>query len=135
MTESEKLNNEQLLRINGKELTLLDELMNKEMKRMDQPGISESEKREIEDQFETLLKISKIVSAEEKQMSDENRKGLSCVAERLLEDSASAHLRTDADGHIHLIITDPIHEPRLLAELEMSKVMDSVFFLKFNYFG
>ena len=34
MTESEKLNNEQLLRINGKELTLLDELMNKEMKRM-----------------------------------------------------------------------------------------------------
>ena len=29
MTESEKLNNEQLLRINGKELTLLDELMNK----------------------------------------------------------------------------------------------------------
>ena len=39
MTESEKLNNEQLLRINGKELTLLDELMNKEMKRMDQPGI------------------------------------------------------------------------------------------------
>ena len=113
MTESEKLNNEQLLRINGKELTLLDELMNKEMKRMDQPGISESEKREIEDQFETLLKISKIVSA----------------------DSASAHLRTDADGHIHLIITDPIHEPRLLAELEMSKVMDSVFFLKFNYFG
>ena len=71
MTESEKLNNEQLLRINGKELTLLDELMNKEMKRMDQPGISESEKREIEDQFETLLKISKIVSAEEKQMSEE----------------------------------------------------------------
>ena len=135
MTESEKLNNEQLLRINGKELTLLDELMNKEMKRMDQPGISESEKREIEDQFETLLKISKIVSAEEKQMSDENRKGLSCVVERLLEDSASAHLRTDADCHIHLIITDPIHEPRLLAELEMSKVMDSVFFLKFNYFG
>ena len=135
MTESEKLNNEQLLRINGKELTLLDELMNKEMKRMDQPGISESEKREIEDQFETLLKISKIVSAEEKQMSDENRKGLSCVVERLLEDSASAHLRTYADGHIHLIITDPIHEPRLLAELEMSKVMDSVFFLKFNYFG
>lgn len=135
MTESEKLNNEQLLRINGKELTLLDELMNKEMKRMDQPGISESEKREIEDQFETLLKISKIVSAEEKQMSDENRKGLSCVVERLLEYSASAHLRTDADGHIHLIITDPIHEPRLLAELEMSKVMDSVFFLKFNYFG
>ena len=44
MTESEKLNNEQLLRINGKELTLLDELMNKEMKRMDQPGISENEK-------------------------------------------------------------------------------------------
>ena len=85
MTESEKLNNEQLLRINGKELTLLDELMNKEMKRMDQPGISESEKREIEDQFETLLKISKIVSAEEKQMSDENRKGLSCVVERSSE--------------------------------------------------
>lgn len=134
MTESEKLNNEQLLRINGKELTLLDELMNKEMKRMDQPGISENEKRAIEDRFETLLKISKIVSAEEKQMSDENRKGLSCVVERLLEDSA-AHLRTDADGHIHLIITDPIHEPRLLAELEMSKVMDSIFFLKFNYFG
>ena len=49
MTESEKLNNEQLLRINGKELTLLDELMNKEMKRMDQPGISENEKRAIED--------------------------------------------------------------------------------------
>ena len=44
MTESEKLNNEQLLRINGKELTLLDELMNKEMKRMDQPGISEVKK-------------------------------------------------------------------------------------------
>lgn len=103
MTESEKLNNEQLLRINGKELTLLDELMNKEMKRMDQPGISESEKREIEDQFETLLKISKIVSAEEKQMSDENRKGLSCVVERLLEDSASSSSRTDADGHIHLL--------------------------------
>lgn len=135
MTESEKLNNEQLLRINGKELTLLDELMNKEMKRMDQPEISENEKRAIEDRFETLLKISKIVSAEEKQMSDENRKGLSCVVERLLEDSASAHLRTDAYGHIHLIITDPIHEPRLLAELEMSKVMDSIFFLKFNYFG
>ena len=73
MTESEKLNNEQLLRINGKELTLLDELMNKEMKRMDQPGISENEKRAIEDRFETLLKISKIVSAEENQMSDENR--------------------------------------------------------------
>lgn len=134
MTDSERQNNERLRCTNGKELTLLDELMSIELKRMNQSGISENERKEIENRFETLLKISKIVSAEETHMSDENRKGLSCVVERLLEESASAHLRTDADGHIHLIIIDSIHEPRLLAELEMNKVMNSIFFLKFNYF-
>lgn len=46
MTDSERQNNERLRCTNGKELTLLDELMSIEIKRMNQSGISENERKE-----------------------------------------------------------------------------------------
>ncbi len=115
-----------------KELNLLEEFLILEKKKGRQENLSENERKTINERIDSLIKISRIVNAAEKALPEEDGKKLAYVAERLLEDSASAHLETDADGKIEMTVLDSIFRPKVLAKLELQKVDECLFFTGFR---
>lgn len=93
----------------------------------------EAYEKEVDDRIDSLIRIAKIVNSAEKKLPDESREGLSYVAERLLNESASAHLEVDADGQIEMTVLDRIFEPKVLAKLQMQKAGSSLFITDFNF--
>lgn len=116
-----------------KELNLLEEFLIQEEKKRKRTDLSQEERKEIDERIDRIIRISKIVNSTEKALPDNSREGLSYVAERLLNESASAQLKVDADGQIEMTVLDSIFEPKILAKLQMQKIGNSLFIIGFNF--
>jgi hypothetical protein len=114
-----------------KELELLEEYLTAEEKKRD--GASGEMRTDAQERIDSLLKIAKIVWSAERDLSGKDKGKLAYVAERLLNESASAHLSVDADGKIEMMVIDSIYRSKVLARLEMKKVDDSLFLIGFRY--
>lgn len=93
-----------------KELNLLEELLMAEQKKQElyPDKMTESERTTVEQRIDSLIKIMKIVNAWVNAMKEEDRKSLAAIAERLLDETASAHIQEDANGVIEITVIDSI---------------------------
>lgn len=115
-----------------KELDLLEEFLIQEEKKKKRTDLSQEERKEVDDRIDRIIRISKIVNSAEKALPDNRRDVLAYVAERLLNESASAQLKVDADGQIEMTVLDSIFEPKILAKLQMQKTGNCLFITGFN---
>lgn len=109
------------------ELDLLEELLTLEENKKKQDILSAEERKQVEARIDALIRIAKIVSSAKKKLPANKQEGLQYVAERLLNESASAYLKEDADGRIEMTVLDSIYEPKILARMQMQKVGECLF--------
>lgn len=108
----------------NKELDFLEDLILGAHAKLDanKGSMTEEEEKEIKEQLEILYTIGKIVQAEECRMTEEDRKSLAGVTERILDGSASAHLTNEKDGQIEITVYDSICGSGAIAKLEFFKM-------------
>ena len=104
-----------------KELELLEELLTERetLLKIGEGRLSEDSLKKTAEEIESLCRIARIVRKEENALTEENRRTLASLVERILNDSASAHVEKDAAGRISLTVYDRINRPKVLAKLDM----------------
>lgn len=115
------------------ELDLLEEFLLAEQKKARREDVPEAEKKMAEERVDRLIKVMKIVNAEKHALTNDDRKNLALIVERLLEDTASAHVSEDADDKIEVMVYDSIYR-KPLATLEIKKVFDHLDFIGFHFY-
>lgn len=116
-----------------KELNLLEEFLLAEREKTRREDLPETERKVAEERADSLIKIMKIVNTESHALTNDDRKNLVLIIERLLDESASAHVRQDADGEIEVMVYDSIYR-KPLATLEIKKVCDCLDFESFHFY-
>lgn len=122
-----------------KELNLLEEILLEEEKELElyrqhSETLSETDLLEKQERINSLIKIAKIVNSESHSLKEDNRKNLTSVLERLLNESASAHIKQNADGEIEVTVYDSIYRPVILARLQIQKVFDHLIFKALHFY-
>lgn len=104
-----------------KELELLEELLTERetLLKIGEGRLSEDSLKKTAEEVESLCKIARIVRAEENALTEESRRTLVSLVERILNESASMHVEKDAAGKISLTVYDRINRPKVLAKLDM----------------
>lgn len=115
------------------ELNLLEEFLLAEQKKARREDLPEAEKKMAEERVDRLIKVMKIVNAEKHALTNDDRENLALIVERLLEDTASAHVSEDADDKIEVMVYDSIYR-KPLATLEIKKVCDCLDFESFHFY-
>ncbi len=123
-----------------KELELLEELLAERETllkigegRLSDGILSEDALKKIAEERESLIRIAKIVNAEAHALSENDRKTLAVVAERLIKESASAYIKSDAGDEGVLRIFDNI-EKRNVAEFTVLRRNKYIFITKCQFF-
>lgn len=115
------------------ELDLLEEFLLAEEKKARREDLPEAEKKIAEERVNRLIKVMKIVNAEKHALTNDDRKNLALIVERLLEDTASAHVSEDADDKIEVMVYDSIYR-KPLATLEIKNVCGCLDFESFHFY-
>lgn len=117
-----------------KELELLEEFLQMEEKKLD-GELSQDERQVVEERIASLIKVMKMVNLIDHELTADDKKSLAGVAERLLNDTASAHvIEQDADDEIEVMVFDSIYR-KVLAVLRIKKVFDCLHFKSFHFYG